>query len=127
MAPSFILKYMLIFKFNRYILSDFIFSKSGLPYLIVKQVKLLKFSWFRSSRPEVFCKKGVHINSAKFTGKHLRQSFFFNKVTNLRPATLLNNRLWHRCFPVNFGKLLRTPFFKEHLWWLLLLILNWVY
>ena len=34
----------------------------------------------RSSRPEVFCKKGVLRNSAKFTGKHLCQSLFFNKV-----------------------------------------------
>ena len=36
-------------------------------------------------------------------------------------ATLLKKRLWHRCFPVNFVKFLRTPFFIEHLWWLLLL------
>ena len=30
----------------------------------------------------------------------------------LRPATatLLKNRLWHRCLPVNFVKFLRTPF-----------------
>ena len=34
---------------------------------------------------------------------------------------LLKNRLWHRCFPVNFAKFLRTPFFTEHLWWLLLI------
>ena len=27
------------------------------------------------------------------------------------------------CFPVNFVKLLRTLFFKEHLWWLLLALL----
>ena len=27
-----------------------------------------------------------------------------------RSATLLKKRLWHRCFPVNFSKLLRTPF-----------------
>ena len=33
----------------------------------------------------------------------------------LRPATLLKKRLWHSCFPVNFVKLLRTPFFIEHL------------
>ena len=26
-------------------------------------------------------------------------------------ATLLKKRLWHRCFPVNFAKFLRTPFF----------------
>ena len=38
----------------------------------------------------------------------------------LRPATLLKKRLEHRCFPVNFAKFLRTPFFTEHLWWLLL-------
>ena len=26
------------------------------------------------------------------------------------------------CFPVNFVKFLRTPFFIEHLWWLLLVV-----
>ena len=26
------------------------------------------------------------------------------------------SRLWHRCFPVNFVKFLRTPFLIEHLW-----------
>ena len=59
---------------------------------------------FRSSRPEVFCKKDVLGNFAKFTGK----------------ATLLKKRLWHRCFPLNFMKFLRTPFLTEHLRWLLL-------
>ena len=33
----------------------------------------------RSSRPEVFCKRGVLRNFAKFTGKHLCQSIYFNK------------------------------------------------
>ena len=28
--------------------------------------------------------------------------------------------LWHRCFPVNFAKFLRTPFLTEHIRWLLL-------
>ena len=37
---------------------------------------------FRSSRPEVFCKKGVFGNFAKITGKHPCQSLFFNKVAN---------------------------------------------
>ena len=31
------------------------------------------------------------------------------------PATLLKKRLWHKRFPVNFAKFLRTPFFTEHL------------
>ena len=47
----------------------------------------------RSSRPEVFCKKIVLRNFAKFTGKHLCQSLFFNKVADLRPATLFKKRL----------------------------------
>ena len=46
-------------------------------------------------------KKGVLRNFAKFTGKHLRQSFFLIKLQ--APP-----------------KFLRTPFFTEHLWWLLL-------
>ena len=37
--------------------------------------------------------------------------FSFNKVANLKPATLLKKRLWHRPFPVNFVKSLRTSFF----------------
>ena len=42
-------------------------------------------SWHsqRSRRPEVFCKKGVLKNFTKFTGKHLRQRLFFNKVAGL--------------------------------------------
>ena len=34
----------------------------------------------RSSRPEVFCKKGVLRNFGKLIGKHLCQSLFFKKV-----------------------------------------------
>ena len=59
--------------------------------------------------------------SQKFR-KHLCQSLFFNKVTGLRRGTLLKKRLWHRCFPVNFAKFVRTSFFTEHLRWLLLVI-----
>ena len=64
--------------------------------------------------------RGVLLNFAKFTVKHLCQSLPFNKIAGLRPATLLKERLWHRCFLVNFAKFLRTLFFTEQLWWLLL-------
>ena len=30
-----------------------------------------------------------------------------------QPATLLKKRLWHRCFPVNFVKFLRTLFLQN--------------
>ena len=49
--------------------------------------------------------------SKKFTGKHLCQSLFLNKVAGLRPATLLKKRLWHRCFPVYFFKISKNTFF----------------
>ena len=39
------------------------------------------------------------------------------------PATFLKRRLWHRCFPLNFAKFLRTSSLTEHLRWLLL---KWV-
>ena len=35
---------------------------------------------YRSSLPEVFCEKGMLRNFAKFTGKHLCPSLFFNKA-----------------------------------------------
>ena len=61
----------------------------------------LKFEFLqREAVPEVF------------TGKHLCQSPFFTRVADLRPATLLKKRLWHRCFPANFVKFLRTPFLQ---------------
>ena len=79
----------------------------------------LKYPNGRRSRPKVFCEKVALEKFAKFTGKHLSQSLFFNKIAG-RPATFLKKRLWSRCFPVNFGKFLRAPFFTEHIQWLLL-------
>ena len=31
-------------------------------------------------------------------------------------SNFVKNRLWHKCFHVNFVKFLRTRFFTEHLW-----------
>ena len=36
-----------------------------------------------------------------------------NKIAGLRPATLLKKGLWHRCFPVNLVKFLRTSFLQN--------------
>ena len=46
-------------------------------YVATRYLKISK-----SSCPEVFYNKGVLEIFTKFTGKHLRQSFFFNKVAN---------------------------------------------
>ena len=63
----------------------------------------------RSSRTEVFCKKGVLRNFAKFTGKHLCQCLFFNKVAGLRPATLLK-RDTGQVFSCEFCKISKNTF-----------------
>ena len=63
--------------------------------------------------PEVFYKKDVLKIFVKFTGKHLHQNFLFNKFAGLRRASLLQNRLRHRYFPVNFTEILRTSFLQN--------------
>ena len=70
---------------------------------------------FIIDNPQMFCKKvflEISLNSQKNTCARP----CFNKVAGLRPVTLLKKRLYRRCFPVNFAKLLRTPFLTEHLW-----------
>ena len=46
----------------------------------------------------------------------MRQSLVFAKVAGFRPANMSKKKLWHRCFPVNIAKFVRTTFFTEHLW-----------
>ena len=58
-------------------------------------------------------KKTVLRNFEKFTGKHLCQSLFLNKVAGMRSATLFKKKLWHRCFLVNFAKFPRTFFLQN--------------
>ena len=74
----------------------------------------------------MFCKKSVLRDFAKFTEKHLCQSLFFNKVAGLSPqaCNFIKKETLARYFPVNFAKLIKTPFFIEHLW---LLLLNLLY
>ena len=88
-------------------------SSTGLKWNKVETKRLV---CCQQQPPEVFFKKCVLKKFAKFTGKQLCQIHFFNKAAGLKPATLLRKRLWHKCFPVNFEMLLRTPSFIEYLW-----------
>ena len=56
---------------------------------------------------EVFLQKGVLKNFAKFTGKHLCQCHFFNKV--IKKETLA------QVFPCEFYEISKNAFFTEHL------------
>ena len=77
------------FQKNKYSSNFKIFNFTVLLHFI--QVQLIH----QKQPPEVFYKKGVFRNFAKFTGKHLCQSFFFNKVADVKP---------------------KNTFFIEHLW-----------
>ena len=65
---------------------------------IMRIVMKIMISSSQKQPPEVICKKGVLRNFTIFTGKHLYQGLFFNKVAGL----------------------LKNSFFIEHLSWLLL-------
>ena len=63
---------------------------------------------YRSKYQRCSIKKVVLKSLAKFIGKHLCQSLFFNKVAGLKSATLFKKRLCS----VNFAKFLRTPLYR---------------
>ena len=72
---------------------------------------------YRSSRLEVFCKKGVLKSFVKFTGKHLCQSLFFHKVAG---HNFIKKETLAQVFSCEFYEISKNSFFIEHLWWLLL-------
>ena len=60
-------------------------------------------------------KKGVLRNFAKFTGKHLCQSLFFNEVAVLRPVTLLKGVSGTGVFHCESYEISKNTFFIEQL------------
>ena len=68
----------------------------------------------RSSPPEVFCKKDVLRNFAKFTGKHPCQSLFLNKVADPRSASLSKESL-AQVFFCEFCEISKNTVFKRTL------------
>ena len=65
-----------------------------------------------SGRPEVFYKKGVPRNFAKFIGKHLCQSTFFNKVAKKEILAQVSS--------CEFCEISKNTIFTEHIWAILL-------
>ena len=68
----------------------------------------------RSSRPEVFCERGVLKNFAKCTGKHLCESLFLNKVAGdacnvIKKETLAQVFSWEFCEISENTFFYRTP------------------
>ena len=49
---------------------------------------------------------------------------FQNLIDGRKACNFFKKTLWHKCFFVNYAKILRTPTFIEHIWWLLLKIMK---
>ena len=104
--------------------------------LFTLQLKLLHPSvnfWvtnYKNALQQVLCKLEsiYYLYSSKYFGKYWFRSHVYLisskklKETNCfsKEDSLIKKSLWHRCFPVNFAKFLRTPFFTKHLRRLLL-------
>ena len=76
----------------------------------------------RSSRPEVFCKKRVLRNLAKFTGKHLCQRLFFNKVAG-QACNFIKKESQAQVFYCKFCQISKKAFFTKQLRLLLLKVI----
>ena len=79
---------------------------TGRTVFIVNFEHLLTTQSLQSSRPELFCKKGVLRNFAKFTGKHLPQACEFIKKESLAQVffceicEIYKNTFFYRTPPV---------------------------
>ena len=69
---------------------------------------------YRSSHRRCSVRKGVLRNIAKFTGKHLCQSLFFNKVAVLRSVTIKKETLV-QVFSCEFWEISINTSYTEHL------------
>ena len=98
----------------------YLFQYAGIP--VFMQVYQYRFS-LNKRRPfstksvvqSCFLKKGILRNFAKFTVVKESRVFFLLKLQ-------ASGLQLYFTLPVNFAKFLRTPFFMEHLLWLLLLV-----
>ena len=111
---------MTLYQVNEYLLKD---GPTQNPVKVLR-CSFNRFCKTRYAEAATSVKKSISRYFAKFIGKYLCQSLVFNKVAGLRPATLFQKSLLHRCFPVNFVKFPRTHFLTEHLQGLYLPMLN---
>ena len=83
-----------------------------------------------------FCIPSLHLQLEIFEGSFLSEdgncldylsADLLSLVQDrLKDCNFIKKRLQHRYFPVKFAKCWRTPFFKEHLHWMLLHIFPWI-
>ena len=69
---------------------------------------------FRRNYQGCSVKKGVLRNFAKFTGKHLCQGLFFNKVAGV--WNFIKKEALAQVFSCEFCEISKNTFFTEHVW-----------
>ena len=95
--------------------------------IFLQFIASLKLTWISIRIIYIGVFQGVLRNFEKVTGKHLLQGLFFNKVADLRSATLLKRRLWPKAcnvikketlalvFYYEFCEISKNTLFTEHL------------
>ena len=83
------------------------FGRNARFYLSLRQ--LLSSSYKNEQEMNFLKKISTNFHRSVFSAR----DFFKNKVPCLRPGTVLKKRLQHRCFSVNFAKILRVPFLQN--------------
>ena len=76
----------------------------------------LNLIWFHEIHIKYVKRKPPRLRKSEFKRESIcywQSTYFLKNLQSLRPGTLLKKRLWHNCFPVNFLKFLRTPFFQN--------------
>ena len=65
--------------------------------------------FYRSSRPDIFCRKDVLRKFEKFTGKHLYQSLYFNKGAG-QACNFINIEILAQVFSCEFCEISKNTF-----------------
>ena len=82
---------------------------------VMETSMMIIFAKYRSSHQRCSIKKCVLRNFTKFTGKHLRQSLFFNEVTG-QACNYIKKETLAQVFSCEFWEIYKSTFFTEHLW-----------
>ena len=125
LMPSF--KFCLIF-YKTFLDSNFSSHSNNLrksAYYTAPCIQLMFFKFFWALLSSLNYNGTSHVNLAFQRYDTRRKPFCFWPVFSVssrymsKACDLIKKSLWYKCFPVNLTKFLRTPFFTEYLWWLL--------
>ena len=96
----------------------FLTHRATLPKLLVTYARptstIPSLTLSKSSHQRCSVEKGVLRNFAKFTGKHLCQSLFFNKVAGAA-CNFIKQEILAQVFSCEFCEISENTFFTEHL------------